>query len=64
MLYPLRILKVNKYLIVLTPLVNFVIRSIYKGFIPDITIIDYLKTTNNNKAAYSLIITKKFLAVF
>jgi len=49
-LFPLRILKVNKYLIILTPLLNFIVRGIYKGFIVGIMIIDYLGTTNNNKA--------------
>jgi len=48
-LFPLRILKVNKYLIILTPLLNFIIRGIYKGLIAGIIIIDYLGTTNNNK---------------
>ena len=49
-LFPLRILKVNKYLIILIPLLNFIIRGIYKGLITSIIIIDYLGTTNNNKA--------------
>jgi len=49
-LFPLRILKVNKYLIILILLLNFIIRGIYKGFITSIIIIDYLGTTNNNKA--------------
>ena len=49
-LFLLRILKVNKYLIILTPLLNFIIRGIYKGLIAGIIIIDYLGTTNNNKA--------------
>ena len=49
-LFLLRILKVNKYLIILTPLLNFIVRSIYKGLIAGIIIIDYLGTTNNNKA--------------
>jgi acetylglutamate synthase len=49
-LFPLRILKVNKYLIILTPLLNFIIYGIYKGLIASIIIIDYLGTTNNNKA--------------
>jgi hypothetical protein len=49
-LFPLRIFKVNKYLIILTPLLNFIIRGIYKGLIAGIIIIDYLGTTNNNKA--------------
>jgi hypothetical protein len=49
-LFLLRILKVNKYLIILTLLLNFIICGIYKGFITSIIIIDYLGTTNNNKA--------------
>ena len=49
-LFLLGILKVNKYLIVLAPLLNFIIYSIYKGLIAGIIIINYLGTTNNNKA--------------
>jgi hypothetical protein len=49
-LFPLRILKVNKYLIILILLLNFIICGIYKGLITSIIIIDYLGTTNNNKA--------------
>ena len=49
-LFLLKIFKVNKYLIILTPLLNFIVRSIYKGLITSIIIIDYLGTTNNNKA--------------
>jgi hypothetical protein len=49
-LFPLRIFKVNKYLIILILLLNFIIRGIYKGLIASIIIIDYLGTTNNNKA--------------
>ena len=49
-LFPLRILKVNKYLIILIPLLNFIIYSIYKGLITSIIIIDYLGTIDNNKA--------------
>ena len=49
-LFLLRILKVNKYLIILIPLLNFIVRGIYKGLIAGIIIIDYLGTTNNNKA--------------
>jgi hypothetical protein len=49
-LFLLRILKVNKYLIILILLFNFIIRGIYKGLITSIIIIDYLGTTNNNKA--------------
>ena len=50
MLFPLRILKVNKYLIILILLLNFIVRGIRKGLIAGIIIIDYLGTTNNNKA--------------
>ena len=49
-LFLLRILKVNKYLIILIPLLNFIIYSIYKGLITSIIIIDHLGTTNDNKA--------------
>jgi len=49
-LFLFRILKVNKYLIILIPLLNFIIRGIYKGLITSIIIINYLETTNNNKA--------------
>jgi len=49
-LFLLRILKVNKYLIILTLLLNFIVRGIYKDLIANIIIIDYLGTTNNNKA--------------
>jgi len=49
-LFLLRILKVNKYLIILTPLLNFIVCGVYKGLIAGIMIIDYLGTTNNNKA--------------
>ena len=49
-LFLLRILEVNKYLIVLTPLLNFIVCGIYKGLIAGIIIIDYLGTTDNNKA--------------
>jgi len=49
-LFPLRILKVNKYLIILIPLLNFVVCGVYKGLIAGIIIMDYLGTTNNNKA--------------
>jgi len=49
-LFLLKILKVNKYLIILTPLLNFIVCGVYKGFITGIIIIDYLGTTNNNKA--------------
>jgi hypothetical protein len=49
-LFLLRIFKVNKYLIILILLLNFIIRGIYKGLITGIIIIDYLGTTNDNKA--------------
>ena len=49
-LFLLRILEVNKYLIVLILLLNFIICSVYKGLVAGIMIIDYLGTTNNNKA--------------
>ena len=49
-LFLLRIFKVDKYLVVLTLLLNFIIRGIYKGLVAGIMIIDYLGTTNNNKA--------------
>ena len=48
--FPLRIFKVNKYLIVLTLLLSFVVRGIYEGLIANIIIIDHLRTINNNKA--------------
>ena len=49
-LFPLKILKINKYFIILTPLLNFVVCGIYKGLIASIIIIDHLGTINNNKA--------------
>ena len=49
-LFPLRIFKVNKYLIILILLLNFIVRGIYKGLIANIIIMDYLGTINNNKA--------------
>ena len=49
-LFPLRIFKINKYLIILTPFFNFIVRGIYKGLIAGIIIMDYLGTANNNKA--------------
>jgi len=49
-LFLLRILKVNKYLIVFTLLLNFVVYSVYKGLVASIIIIDYLGITNNDKA--------------
>ena len=50
MLFLFRILKVNKYLIVLILLLNFIVRGIYKGLIASIIIIDYLGITDDNKA--------------
>ena len=50
LLFLLGIFKVNKYLIVLILLLNFIVYSIYKGLIAGIIIIDYLGTTDNNKA--------------
>ena len=49
-LFLLRIFKVNKYLIILILLLNFVVRGVCKGLIASIMIIDHLRTTNNNKA--------------
>ena len=49
-LFPFRILEVNKYLIILILLLNFVVRGVCKGLIISIIIIDYLGTTDNNKA--------------
>ena len=49
-LFLFRILKVNKYFIILTPLLDFIVRGVYKGLIINIIIMDYLGTTNNNKA--------------
>ena len=49
-LFLLKILKVNKYFIVLTPLLNFVVRGVCKGLITSIIIMDHLRTTNDNKA--------------
>ena len=49
-LFLLGILEVNKYLIVLTLLFNFVVCGVHKGLIAGIIIIDYLGTINNNKA--------------
>ena len=49
-LFLLRILEVNKYLIVLTPLLNFVVYSIYKGLVAGIMIMDHLGTTDDDKA--------------
>ena len=49
-LFLLKIFKVNKYLIILTPLLNFVVRGVCKGLIASIIIINHLRTINNNKA--------------
>jgi hypothetical protein len=49
-LFLLKIFEVNKYLVILTPLLNFIVRGICKGLIASIIIIDYLRTVNNNKA--------------
>ena len=49
-LFPLRILKVNKYLIILTLLLNFVVRGIYEGLVTNIIIMDHLGTINDDKA--------------
>jgi len=49
-LFLLKILKVNKYLIIFIPLLNFIVHGIYKGLITSIIIIDHLGTINNNKA--------------
>ena len=49
-LFLLRIFEVNKYLIVLTLLFNFVVYSICKSLVASIIIIDHLGTINDNKA--------------
>ena len=49
-LFLFRIFKVNKYFIILTPLLNFVVRGICKGFVASIIIMDHLGTTDDNKA--------------
>ena len=49
-LFLLKIFKVNKYFIILTPLLNFVVRGIYKGLIAGIIIMDHPGTTNDDKA--------------
>jgi hypothetical protein len=49
-LFLLRIFEVNKYFIILTLLFNFVVCSVYKSLITSIIIIDYLGTTDDNKA--------------
>ena len=50
MLFLLGIFKVNKYLIILTPFLNFIVCGVYKGLVAGIIIIDYLGTTNDDKA--------------
>ncbi len=49
-LFPFRILEVNKYLIILILLLNFVVHSVYKGLVANIIIIDHLGTTDDDKA--------------
>ena len=49
-LFLLGIFEVNKYLIILTLLFNFIVYSIYKGLVAGIMIMDHLGTTNNDKA--------------
>ena len=49
-LFPLGILEVNKYLIVFTPILNFIVLGVYKGLIASIMIINHLGIINNNKA--------------
>ena len=49
-LFPLGILKVNKYLIIFTPLFNFVVCGVCKGLIAGIMIMDHLGTINDDKA--------------
>ena len=49
-LFLLKILEVNKYFIVLIPLLNFIVCGVCKGLIANIIIIDHLGTINNNKA--------------
>ena len=53
-LFLLRILKVNKYLIILILLLNFIVCGIYKGLIAGIIII---------RPAYSLVIIRRFLTI-
>ena len=50
MLFLLIILEVNKYFIILTPLLNFIVCGVYEGLVANIIIIDYLGTTNDDKA--------------
>ena len=49
-LFPLKILKVNKYLIVFILLLNFIVRGVCEGLITNIIIMDYLRTTDDDKA--------------
>ena len=49
-LFPLGILEVNKYLIIFILLLNFIVCSVYKGLVTGIIIVDYLRTTDNDKA--------------
>ena len=49
-LFPLKILEVNKYLIILTLLLNFIVHGVCEGLIASIIIIDHLGTTDNDKA--------------
>ena len=49
-LFPLRIFKVNKYFIILTPLLNFVVCGVCKGLIASIIIMDHPGTTDDDKA--------------
>jgi hypothetical protein len=49
-LFPLRIFKVNKYLIVFTLLLNFIVCGVCEGLVASIIIINYLGTTDNDKA--------------
>ena len=49
-LFLLKIFEVNKYFIVLILFFNFIVYSVYKGLVAGIMIIDYLGTTDDNKA--------------
>jgi len=49
-LFLLSIFKINKYFVVFILFLNFIIYSVYKSLVTNIMIIDYLGTTNNNKA--------------
>jgi hypothetical protein len=48
-LFLLRIFKVDKYFIILTPLLNFIVYGIYEGLVASIIIINHLGTINNDK---------------